>query len=101
MDTPMTLKVVRKTKWTDHTAICNTMRAETHAINKEKKDQEKAAVKAAKKEAKLALKANKNIPEEILIVEHVVDPENRNEMVINEEPAVESFDNFLMGFLVK
>jgi hypothetical protein len=53
MVTPMTLKVVRKTKWTDHTAICNTMKAETHAINKEKKDREKAAEKAAKKEAKI------------------------------------------------
>ena len=59
MDTAMNLKVVRKTKWSNHTAICNSMRAETHAMNKEKKDEEKAAVKAAKKEAKLALKGNK------------------------------------------
>jgi hypothetical protein len=68
-------------------------------LTKRRKIRKKAAVKAAKKEAKLAIKANKSIPEEILTVDHVVDPENRNEMVINEEPAVEILDDYLDGVL--
>jgi hypothetical protein len=70
------------------------MKAETHAANKEKKDQEKVA----RKEAKIAMKANKNVPEEITD-EHAFDPENRNEGEINEEPAVEILDDYLDGVL--
>ena len=51
MDTPINLKAVKKTKFSNHTAICSAMIAESHALNKEKKAGEKAVVKAAKKEA--------------------------------------------------
>jgi hypothetical protein len=95
MDTKMTLVIVRKTRYTDHTAICNTMKAETLAANKEKKDQEKVA----RKEAKIAKKTNKNVPEEILTDEHAPNPENRNEVEINEEPSDEILDDFLDGVL--
>jgi hypothetical protein len=84
MDTPINLKAVKKTKFSNHTAICSAMIAESHALNKEKKAEEKAVVKAAKKEAKLALKGKKNIPEEILLSEHAVEAENIT-VTINEE----------------
>jgi hypothetical protein len=100
MDTPINLKAVKKTKFSNHTAICSAMIAESHALNKEKKAEEKAVVKAAKKEAKLALKGKKNIPEEILLSEHAVDAENIT-VTINEEPVGESFDNFLDGMVVE
>ena len=95
MDTKMTLVIVRKTRYTDHTAICNTMKAETLAANKEKKDQEKVA----RKEAKIAKKTNKDVPEEIPTDDHAPNPENINEVDISEEPSDVILDDFLDGVL--
>ena len=49
MDTPINLKAVKKTKFSNHTAICSAMIAESHALNKEKKAEERAVVKGTKK----------------------------------------------------
>jgi hypothetical protein len=65
MDTPINLKAVKKTKYSNHTAICSAMIAESHALNKEKKAEERAVVKGTKKRSQIALKGKKNIPEEI------------------------------------
>jgi hypothetical protein len=48
-NTEMSLVIVRKTRHTDHTAICNTMKAETIADNLAKKEEERVARKIAKK----------------------------------------------------
>jgi hypothetical protein len=47
-DTEITLVTVRKSRHTDHTAICNTMKAETIAVNLAKKEEEKVVRKVAK-----------------------------------------------------
>jgi hypothetical protein len=86
MDTKMTLVIVRKTRYTDHTAICNTMKAKTIAANKLKKDQERIARKEAKK-------ANKDVTEEIPTDNHAQNPENINDVEISEEPLI--FDEIL------
>ena len=102
MDTVLNLQAVKKTKYGEHTAICSGMRADTHALNREKKAEERAAVKAAKKASKLALKGKKDTPEdleEILLSEHAEEAENI--VTINEEPAGESFGNFLDGKVVE
>jgi hypothetical protein len=69
METKMTLVIVRK-KITDHTAICNTMKAETIAANKVKKEAERVA----RKEAKIAKKTNKDVTEEIPTDNHAQNP---------------------------
>jgi hypothetical protein len=96
MDTPLNLKAVKKTKYSNHTFICSAMIAENLALNKVKKAEERVVVKGTKKEAKLALKGKKNIPEEILLSEHAVEGENIT-VTINEETvgmfAYDSDDN--------
>jgi hypothetical protein len=84
MDTKMTLVIVRKTKYTDHTAICNTMKAKTIAANKVKKEAERVA----RKEAKIAKKTNKDVIEEISTDNHAQNPENINEVEISDEPLI-------------
>jgi hypothetical protein len=103
MDTVLNLQAVKKTKYGKHTSICSGMQADTHALNREKKAEERAAVKVAKKASKLALKGKKDTPEdleEILLSEHAEEAENIT-VTINEEPVGESFGNFLDGKVVE
>jgi hypothetical protein len=76
MDTLLNLKAVRKTKYSNHTFTCSAMIAENLALNRVIKAEERVVVKSIKKKAKLALKAKKNIPLEILLSEHAVEGED-------------------------
>ena len=84
-DTEMTLVIVRKTKHTDHTAICNTMKAETIAANLAKKEEERVA----RKVAKIAKKTNKDTPTN----NHAQNPENTNEVEISDDPLDEGAES--------
>ena len=85
-----------------YTPICSKMRSDTLALNRKLKAEERTAAKVTKKASKLASKGKKDTPEnpeEILLSEHAEEAENI--VTINEEPAGESFGNFLDGKVVE
>jgi hypothetical protein len=84
---------VKKTKYSNHTFICSAMIAENLALNKVKKAEERVVVKGTKKEAKLALKGKKNIPEEILLSEHAVEGENITVTIDEETVGMLGYDS--------
>jgi hypothetical protein len=86
-DTEITLVIVRKSKHTDHTAICNTMKAETIAANLAKKEEERVG----RKVAKIAKKTNKDTPTN----NHAQNPENTNEVEISDDPLDEGVESIL------
>ena len=95
MDTFLNLKAVRKTKYSNHTFTCSAMIAENLALNRVIKAEERVVVKSIKKKAKLALKAKKNIPLEILLSEHAVEGEGEDIVVTIDEETVSMFtDDF-------
>jgi hypothetical protein len=87
-NTEMSLVIVRKTRHTDHTAICNTMKAETIADNLAKKEEERVARKIAKN----AKKTNKDIPTNNNDQQN---PEITNEVEISDDPLDEGVESII------
>jgi hypothetical protein len=93
MSTVLNLKSVRKSKYSKHSFTCSAMIAENVALNRELKVEERAVVKSLKKKDKLALKAKKNIPLEILLSEPTDDGEDIV-VVIDKESVSMFMDDF-------
>ena len=87
-NTEMSLVEVRKTRHTDHTAICNTMKAETIADNLAKKEEERVARKIAKN----AKKTNKDTPTNN---NDQLNPEITNEVEISDDPLDEGVESII------
>jgi hypothetical protein len=91
--TVLNLKSMRKSKYSKHSFTCSAMVAENVALNRELKIEERAVVKSLKKKDKLALKAKKNIPLEILLSEPTDDVEDIV-VVIDKESVSMFMDDF-------
>ena len=87
-DTEITLMTVRKSRHTDHTAICNTMKAETIAVNLAKNEEERVARKIAKN----AEKTNKDTPTNNNDQQN---PEITNEVEISDDPLDEGVESII------
>ena len=94
--TVLNLKSMRKSKYSKHTFTCSAKVAENVALNRELKIEERAVVKSLKKKDKLAVKAKKNIPLEILLSEPTDDEDIV--VVIDKESVSlfmdDSFDDY-------